>query len=65
MTIDTKKLRDLAHNLAIGAALCRAWETGCDFGSRESDIVNSSVTIESENRALAELWRPGCGRGAP
>lgn len=44
----------LAHNLAIGGALCRAFHIGW-----------TSYYERSEVGLSAPFWRPGCGRRAP
>lgn len=58
------RLDKLAHNLAIGAALCRAFELG---GKYADDLwAVDDLDWPSERReARAKLWRPGCGRQAP
>lgn len=48
------KCETLAHNLAIGAALCRAFE----LGARYADDL-----WRWDERP--PLWHPGCGRSAP
>lgn len=50
-----QRLDTLAHNLAIGAALCRAWLHG--FWT----CHDSNYDLPDE---LIERWEPGCGRRA-
>ena len=50
--IDLLLLATLSYNLAIGAALCRAFWLG--------DVNGLFYMDESRN-----TWRPGCGRSAP
>lgn len=49
--IDLAAVFCIASNLAIGAALCRAWQSTCD-------------SWVSSNQNVA-FWKPGCGRSAP
>lgn len=49
-----KRLATLAHNLAIAAGLCRAFEQGRTFFWRAMDGLPAS-----------EDWRPGCQKDAP
>lgn len=44
----------LAHNLAVGAALCRAFRLGGKYADDLWDVD-----------AHTSMWRPGCGRRAP
>lgn len=44
-------LDTLAHNLAIAAALCRAWRSG--------------YTIGGANPQERDWWKPGCQRPMP
>ena len=49
----------LAHNVEIGAALCRADRNGSSRGSNQ-------VWARSDNKyADPDPWQPGCGRAAP
>lgn len=44
----------LAHNLAIGGALCRAFVMGLEW----ADAANVMFDVRN-------AWRPGCGWSAP
>jgi hypothetical protein len=47
-----ERLATLAHNLAIGAGLCRAWDLG-------------ALYERNENYCSPLAWSPGCRRWAP
>jgi hypothetical protein len=64
------RLKKLAHNLAIAAGLCRAFESGESRGDAKADLgVNyESGHIATRGElllAVSKLWSPGCGRSAP
>lgn len=55
-----ERLDTLASNLAIGAALCRAWWNGVDHGYDEA------CESEGVGRTKPDSdWFPGCGKEAP
>ena len=58
MTVARNRLRTLAHNLAISAALCASWWRGWMFGSWE---FGCRTCDDDENPE----WLPGCGRSTP
>jgi hypothetical protein len=51
LELDLSPLATLAHNLAIGAALCASWLQG-----------THSMMAKLWSH---EVWEPGCGRRAP
>jgi hypothetical protein len=48
--------RDLAHNLAVGAALCEAFEEGWEQCEHNRLYAAHGYRME-------QVWKPGCGRG--
>lgn len=60
---DLTELTILAHNIAIGAALCRAYDLGenpRDLGPGKHIPLSSGVAWIPDG-----VWRPGCGKAAP
>lgn len=59
----------LAHNLAIGAALCRSYDLGWDQCIESEDSLaafeENLQTQDEHNARLAALWQPGCEKSAP
>jgi hypothetical protein len=47
-----RRLSTLAHNLAVAAGLCRAWDLGAMYE-------------RNENYCSPLAWSPGCRRWAP
>jgi len=58
--IHIEQLAWLAHNLAIGAALCKAFEQG---RTQEDLMWNAVLNRITEKTLRDKWWRPGCDIG--
>ena len=54
-------LKNLASNLAIGAALCRAFQLGCNY----EYALQCAEGRYKRRAARVTEWKPGCGKEAP
>lgn len=57
----TPRLDSLAHNLAIAAGLCRAFE----LGEKREWAVRLGRGARPFREQRCGAWKPGCGRTAP
>jgi hypothetical protein len=64
-----ESLATLAHNLAIAAALFRAYDLGWDACIESEDSLGALhdgyQTHDEHDARIAALWQPGCDRTAP
>lgn len=61
-------LLTLAANLAIGAALCRAFDLGRDLQhalTLADQLEHRSQRERTRREEMRDYFHPGCGKGAP